>query len=357
MFLRFAADIAPKAEALFILGDLFEYWAGDDDLNDPFHQRITDTLRELDAHGTRIFIMHGNRDFLMDEELGRACNATLLDDPTLIDLYGTPTLLTHGDALCTDDTEYQRFRELVRNDDWQTRFLAQPLAQRKAQIEQMRMQSETQKSSKEMDIDGCEPGRRWMNCYASTATRASSTATRTARQNICIIRTDTPASAGYWETGTAARQPSCAAMRMVLRGCIYNSTSLQESIQQFSAVVIHGTDIPDQERHAISVGDQQRCICEAADMVFRLEQQFGIAAIGRYLPLARRGETGDLPDAGDFRHELALCQFGFDQQARLLPADRLICLSIAVRARLRRAMTRPASGALMGKARTGTTPS
>lgn len=152
LFLRFATDIAHEAEALYILGDLFEYWAGDDDLEDPFHLRITDTLRKLDAHGTRICIMHGNRDFLMDDELGAACHATLLDDPTLLDLYGTPTLLTHGDALCTDDTEYQRFREQVRKDDWQARFLAQPLAQRKAQIEQMRMQSKSEKSLKAMDI-------------------------------------------------------------------------------------------------------------------------------------------------------------------------------------------------------------
>lgn len=152
MFLRFAADIAPAAEALYILGDLFEYWAGDDDAGDPFHLRITGTLRQLDAQGTRIFIMHGNRDFLMDEELGAACHATLLDDPTLLDLYGTPTLLTHGDALCTGDTEYQRFRSLVRSSDWQAQFLAQPLARRKAQIEQLRMQSRNEKSLKTMDI-------------------------------------------------------------------------------------------------------------------------------------------------------------------------------------------------------------
>ena len=152
MFLRFAADIAPAAEALYILGDLFEYWAGDDDAGDPFHLRITGTLRQLDAQGTRIFIMHGNRDFLMDEELGAACHATLLDDPTLLDLYDTPTLLTHGDALCTGDTEYQRFRSLVRSSDWQAQFLAQPLARRKAQIEQLRMQSRNEKSLKTMDI-------------------------------------------------------------------------------------------------------------------------------------------------------------------------------------------------------------
>ncbi len=152
LFLRFASDIAPKAEALYILGDLFEYWAGDDDLGDPFHQLITGTLRNLDAQGTRIFIMHGNRDFLMSKELGAACHATLLDDPAVIDLYGTPTLLSHGDTLCTDDTEYQRFRTLVRNGAWQTQFLSQPLAQRKAMIEQLREQSESQKRSKEMAL-------------------------------------------------------------------------------------------------------------------------------------------------------------------------------------------------------------
>jgi UDP-2,3-diacylglucosamine hydrolase len=152
LFLRFAADIAPKAEALYILGDLFEYWAGDDDLGDPFHQRITNALRELGEKGTRVYIMHGNRDLLMNEELCAACNAWLLDDPTLLDLYGTPTLVSHGDALCTDDTEYQRFRELVRSRDWQTQFLAQPLAQRKAQIEHLRQQSESQKRSKEMSL-------------------------------------------------------------------------------------------------------------------------------------------------------------------------------------------------------------
>ncbi len=152
LFLSFAANIAPKAEALFILGDLFEYWAGDDDLDDPFHQGICAALRELSARDTRIFIMHGNRDFLMDKKLGSACNAILLEDPTLIDLYGTPTLLTHGDTLCTDDTDYQYFRKMVRDDSWQKQFLSQPLALRKTQIEQLRLQSESEKHGKEMAL-------------------------------------------------------------------------------------------------------------------------------------------------------------------------------------------------------------
>ncbi len=156
LFLRFAADIAPAAEALYILGDLFEYWAGDDDLGDPFHRQITGTLRDLGANGTRIFIMHGNRDFLMDKELGAACNATLLGDPVLLDLYGTPTLLSHGDALCTDDIEYQRFRELVRNGAWQAQFLAQPLAQRKAPDRAIAHAERIAEAQQGNGVDGCQ---------------------------------------------------------------------------------------------------------------------------------------------------------------------------------------------------------
>lgn len=152
LFRHFVRDLAPQAEALYILGDLFEYWAGDDDLADPFHASVTGNLRQLAAQSTRIFIMHGNRDFLMDEQLATACCATLLADPTLLDLYGVPTLLTHGDALCTDDAAYQQFRALVRSAAWRGDFLALPLAERKAQIEQMRTQSEQAKRSKAMEI-------------------------------------------------------------------------------------------------------------------------------------------------------------------------------------------------------------
>ncbi|MFZ5522970.1 MAG: UDP-2,3-diacylglucosamine diphosphatase [Pseudomonadota bacterium] len=151
-FLHFAEHIAPQTEALYILGDLFEYWAGDDDLDDPFHRTITGTLRKLSEQGIQIYLMHGNRDFLMAGKLARACNATLLNDPTMLDLYGTPTLISHGDALCTDDDDYQAFRRRVRSPGWQQQFLAQPLAQRKKQIEQLRQQSEQEKRLKQMSI-------------------------------------------------------------------------------------------------------------------------------------------------------------------------------------------------------------
>ena len=155
VFLRFMQYLAPKAEALYVLGDLFESWAGDDDLDDPFHQHITHALRTLSAGGTRLFIMHGNRDFLMTEKLASACQATLLPDPTLLNLYGTPTLLTHGDILCTGDAAYQDYRSQVHDPAWQQQFLSQPLAQRKAFIEQLRARSEDEKqhkSSKLMDV-------------------------------------------------------------------------------------------------------------------------------------------------------------------------------------------------------------
>lgn len=152
LFLDFSRNTAPRADALYILGDLFEYWAGDDDRHTPFHQQILVAMREVSQQGTPVFIMHGNRDFLMDQQLAQECSATLLPDPTLLDLYGTPTLLTHGDSLCTDDKEYQAFRQQVRQPAWRNNFLAQPLAQRKAQIEQLRKMSEEQKQTKTMDI-------------------------------------------------------------------------------------------------------------------------------------------------------------------------------------------------------------
>lgn len=155
-FERFVAGPAVQAAAIYILGDLFEYWAGDDDLDDPFHRHISEKLQQLAERGIRLHLLHGNRDVLMGEALAHACGAELLPDPSWVDLYGQPTLLSHGDALCTDDTEYQAFRSQVRDPRWQAQFLAQPLAQRKAFIEKVRAQSESnkqQKSSRLMDVN------------------------------------------------------------------------------------------------------------------------------------------------------------------------------------------------------------
>jgi len=151
-FQRFVSTLAPQAEALYILGDLFEYWAGDDDRHDPFHAQVVSALRGLSRRGIKIHLMHGNRDLLMGDELAQAAGATLLDDPTLLELYGTPTLISHGDTLCTDDVEYQQFRAQVHDAKFQKNFLAQPLAARKAYIEQLRQHSTTAKQSKDSAI-------------------------------------------------------------------------------------------------------------------------------------------------------------------------------------------------------------
>jgi UDP-2,3-diacylglucosamine hydrolase len=152
LFFSFLANQAVQAESVYVLGDLFEYWAGDDDIADPFNAKVIAAFSALTKTGVKLFLMHGNRDFLIGPDFARACNATLLNDPTLINLYGKPTLLTHGDTLCTDDSDYQNFRKQVRNRDWQKKFLSQPLAARKAAIENMRAQSEQQKQIKSMEI-------------------------------------------------------------------------------------------------------------------------------------------------------------------------------------------------------------
>ncbi len=147
IFFDFLGAPAAQAEALYILGDLFEYWAGDDD-DDPFNATVSAALRELAGRGVALYLMHGNRDFLIGSRFSTTCGATLLPDPTRLDLYGTSTLLMHGDTLCTDDLEYQTFRLQVRNPDFQREFLAQPLAKRKRKIENMRAASEATKKIK-----------------------------------------------------------------------------------------------------------------------------------------------------------------------------------------------------------------
>lgn len=155
-FRQFITGIAPHADALYILGDLFEYWAGDDHLEDPFHAEVAAALASLAHHRTPVYLLRGNRDLLMGQVLAEACHATLLDDPVQIDLYGVPTLLTHGDTLCTDDLEYQRYRAMVRDEEFQRRFLAQPLMERKEYIAGLRARSMAEKQVKDeavMDVN------------------------------------------------------------------------------------------------------------------------------------------------------------------------------------------------------------
>jgi UDP-2,3-diacylglucosamine hydrolase len=150
-FIEFLSNTAIKAQALYILGDLFEYWAGDDVIATGAHRAVIQALKQL-SQSVDIFFMHGNRDFLLGDGFAQATGATLLADPSLISLYGKPVLLSHGDVLCTDDRAYQEFRNEVRTTAWQSQFLSQPLAQRIAYIEHVRAKSEQEKSTKSIQI-------------------------------------------------------------------------------------------------------------------------------------------------------------------------------------------------------------
>ena len=128
------------ADAVFILGDLFEAWVGDDARREGFEAECTAMLREA-ARRRAIAFMHGNRDFLIGPEWLADCGISLLNDPTRLHAFGQRLLLTHGDLLCVDDVAYQRYREEVRGADWAAAFLARPLAQRRLAVAQMREQS------------------------------------------------------------------------------------------------------------------------------------------------------------------------------------------------------------------------
>lgn len=156
-FLHFLEHDAPQAEALYILGDLFEAWVGDDD-NDPAVDEIRQALRAVSDSGTALYFQHGNRDFLIGQRFAEQTGATLLPEEYALDLYGTPTLLMHGDSLCTGDTEYIKFRETqARNPEWQAQLLAQPLAARKQLAQGMREQSQSANANKADNIMDVTP--------------------------------------------------------------------------------------------------------------------------------------------------------------------------------------------------------
>jgi UDP-2,3-diacylglucosamine hydrolase len=137
LFRRFLGGPAIAAEALYILGDLFEAWLGDD-LVLPEYQGILAALRQLTDSGVPVYVMHGNRDFLLGTEFARRTGCTLLADPAVIDLYGRPTLLMHGDLLCSDDLPYQEMRRQIREPRWLAGFMAKPPAERIAFARQLR---------------------------------------------------------------------------------------------------------------------------------------------------------------------------------------------------------------------------
>lgn len=151
-FFSFMEGKARSAEALYILGDLFEYWAGDDDLADPFNSLIAGFLQDLSRSGVKLSLMHGNRDFLFGERFCAATGARLLEDPVVAPIGGVPTLLMHGDTLCTGDLDYQKWRRIARSAEWQRDILSKPLAERRAIGRGLREKSSGAVGEKGMDI-------------------------------------------------------------------------------------------------------------------------------------------------------------------------------------------------------------
>jgi UDP-2,3-diacylglucosamine hydrolase len=149
--IAFLENVASQAQALYILGDLFEYWAGDDAIETGAQQGVIAALKYLSST-TPIYFVHGNRDFLLADGFVKAAGVQLLPDPSIVNLLGKRVLISHGDALCTDDISYQAFKQQVRQPAWINAFLSQPLASRVATIEHLRTKSEDAKTSKSIQI-------------------------------------------------------------------------------------------------------------------------------------------------------------------------------------------------------------
>jgi UDP-2,3-diacylglucosamine hydrolase len=156
-FFDFLERHARHAQQLYLLGDLFEYWAGDDDLHDPFHQQVIAALRGVSDAGVAVFWIAGNRDFLVGEQFAQAAGLTLLPETHVTEIGGQRLVVLHGDAQCTEDVKYMEFRAMVRQPAWQQQFVAMPLAQRKAIIAGMRENSRKDQGTKSYEIMDVTP--------------------------------------------------------------------------------------------------------------------------------------------------------------------------------------------------------
>jgi UDP-2,3-diacylglucosamine hydrolase len=156
-FVAFLERHAMAAQSLYILGDLFEYWVGDDDLASPFNEEVSAALARVSAAGVALYWIAGNRDFLVGPGFAAATGATLLTEPFVATIAGQRIALLHGDAQCTDDVGYMEFRAQVRQPAWQQQFLALPLVQRHAIVAGLRKDSQALQSAKSTEIMDVAP--------------------------------------------------------------------------------------------------------------------------------------------------------------------------------------------------------
>jgi len=166
ILLRLLASAEVKCDGLYVLGDLFEAWIGDD-AADSTAVAVASALRAVSEGGTPVFFIAGNRDFLLGQDFAASAGMRRLSDPCVVDLYGRPSLLSHGDALCTSDLAYQAFRQQVRDPDWQASFLAQPIEARRAYAARARAASAEHQRGVESSITDVEDEAvvRWFQLY------------------------------------------------------------------------------------------------------------------------------------------------------------------------------------------------
>ncbi len=157
LFLEFIHEHAARADALYILGDWFEYWIGDEAVTHEEYRSIVTAIQKITDSGTPVFVIPGNRDFLMGNRFEEYSGCRLLPDPSVIDLYGKRVLVMHGDSLCTDDHEYQTFRQHVRSEGWKRDYLAKTVEERHNIVRELRERSDVAKATKKpeiMDVNG-----------------------------------------------------------------------------------------------------------------------------------------------------------------------------------------------------------
>lgn len=151
-FLQFLQTDARQAQALYILGDLFEYWIGDEAMAHPDHAPVIDGLKSFTTTGIPVYIMVGNRDFLIGDNFAHETGCRMIPDPVVIDLYGRRVMLMHGDLLCTDDHDYQELRLMLRNPRWIQDFLSRPVEERNAMAQDIREKSKDAIAGKQAEI-------------------------------------------------------------------------------------------------------------------------------------------------------------------------------------------------------------
>jgi UDP-2,3-diacylglucosamine hydrolase len=155
-FFAFLREQAPRAAVLYVLGDLFEYWIGDEELDatdgDPLARNVAEAFGALSRGGVGVRLMHGNRDFLIGKRFCEVSGARLLQDPAVEKIGGARTLLMHGDTLCTDDVDYQAWRKVARSREWQREFLAKPLPERRRALQALREKSKEVVGAKPAEI-------------------------------------------------------------------------------------------------------------------------------------------------------------------------------------------------------------